>query len=222
MERPWPPSLPPLLARGPDWLVIDKPAGLAVHAGPRTRDCLEARLAAAGERARPVHRLDRDTSGCLLLGARPASVRRLQAAFAERRVQKLYWAVVAHPPRDDAGRVEAPLGKVSSREKGWRMVVDAAGKPAATLWEVLAREGELALIAFRPETGRTHQLRVHATLLAEGSHILGDPVYGRAAPGGLMLHARGLAFPSANGRKEEVTAPLPERFRALGFSDRVG
>lgn len=219
MERLWPPSLPPLLAEGDDWLVLDKPAGLAVHPGPRTFDSLEGRLSAAGVRASPAHRLDRDTSGCLLLARRPAALRRLQAAFASRGVEKVYWAIVANPPEFDEGRIEAPLSKISSKAKGWRMIADPGGKPAFTGWKILARRGDLAMMVFRPETGRTHQLRVHATLLAQGAHILGDAVYGQAAPGGLALHARALAFPDRDGTRVEALAPMPRRFVQLGFTE---
>jgi tRNA pseudouridine32 synthase/23S rRNA pseudouridine746 synthase len=218
MERLWSPSLPPLLAEGDDWLVLDKPAGLAVHPGPRTFDSLEGRLATAGVAASPVHRLDRDTSGCLLLARRPAALRRLQAAFASRDVEKVYWAIVVNPPERDEGRIDAPLLKISSKAKGWRMIVDPGGKPAVTGWKVLARRGGLALMAFRPETGRTHQLRVHATLMSKGAHILGDVVYGQPAPGGLALHARALAFPDRDRARAQALAPVPERFRELGFA----
>lgn len=200
-----------------DCLVIDKPAGLAVHPGPATADSLETRLATAGLPFRPVHRLDRDTSGCLLLAKRPAALRRLMRAFAAGQVEKTYLALVTPAPRSDAGVVDMPIAKISSRTRGWRMVADAAGRPALTRWQVLARHGEMALLRFLPATGRTHQLRVHASLLAEGGAILGDPVYGRGEPGGLMLHAWQLGFPDATGRIVTAVAPFPARFRALGF-----
>lgn len=214
-------TLPPVLLEGRSWFVIDKPAGLAVHPGPRTPHSLEALLPAyAPNRPAPqaVHRLDRDTSGCLLVARRPATLRRLSAAFADGQVRKLYWAIVENPPAADAGRVTAPLLKRSTAEAGWRMVVDPAGKPAATAWAVLERQAGRALVAFRPETGRTHQIRVHATRLADGAFIHGDPVYGTAAPCGLMLHARSLGFVDPDGGAAvEVEAPCPERFRGLGF-----
>ncbi len=216
MTRGRPPGVA-ILLEDPDCAVIDKPPGLAVHPGPRTRDSLETRLAAAGCRWRPVHRLDRDTSGCLLLAKRPAALRRLQAAFAGRMIEKSYLAVVAPPPEADAGRIDAPLARRSSRARGWWIAVANDGQPAVTHWQVEARAPAGALVRFRPETGRTHQLRVHATLLARSAAILGDPVYGRGDPGGLMLHAAALAFPDAAGRRMEVRAPLPERFRNLGF-----
>jgi tRNA pseudouridine32 synthase/23S rRNA pseudouridine746 synthase len=214
-----------LLAEGRSWFVLDKPAGLAVHAGPRTPESLEALLPLyAPNRPAPqaVHRLDRDTSGCLLVARRPATLRRLAAAFAAGEVEKRYWAIVENPPEADEGLVEAPLLKQSSAREGWRMRADPAGKPASTHWAVLVRTEGRALVAFRPETGRTHQIRVHATLLARGAHLHGDPVYGRASPHGMMLHARSLAFSdpdkgSDNGARVEVLAPCPARFRALDF-----
>ena len=226
--------MPPVLAQSRSWLVLDKPAGLAVHQGPRTPHSLEQLLRALAPRRpppQPVHRLDRDTSGCLLVATRPSALRQLSAAFASRSVEKIYWAIVAGPPRADSGRIEAALGKISSRAQGWRMVADPNGKPAATDWEVIARVGELALIAFRPETGRTHQIRVHATLLAPGAVIVGDPVYGAAGQHGMMLHAQSLSFPNPDDTTDTsddtlrivcVTAPLPARFRTLGFDDRPG
>jgi tRNA pseudouridine32 synthase/23S rRNA pseudouridine746 synthase len=215
-------TLPPLLAEGRSWFVLDKPAGLAVHPGPKTPVSLEALLPAfAPNRPVPqaVHRLDRDTSGCLLVARRASALRRLSAAFERGEVRKLYWGIVENPPEAEAGRVSAPLLKRSSAQAGWRMVADAAGKPAATAWVVLAREAGRALVAFRPETGRTHQIRVHATLLAPGAALHGDPVYGQAAAGEMMLHARELAFADPDdGAPVEVTSPFPARFAALGFS----
>jgi tRNA pseudouridine32 synthase/23S rRNA pseudouridine746 synthase len=210
-----------VLAEGRTWFVIDKPVGLAVHPGPKTPDSLEDLLPAYAPnrpRPQPVHRLDRDTSGCLLIAGRPAALRRLSAAFQRGEVRKLYWALVEQPPEAETGLVDAPLLKRSSARDGWRMVVDPAGKPARTRWTVLERQGPIALIAFAPETGRTHQLRVHATRLGPGAAIMGDSVYGRLHPGGLMLHARALAFPDPDGeRTTTVEAPCPDRFLELGF-----
>jgi tRNA pseudouridine32 synthase/23S rRNA pseudouridine746 synthase len=192
-----------------------------VHPGPRTPESLEALLPGyAPNRPVPqaVHRLDRDTSGCLLVARRASALRRLAAAFAAGEVGKLYWAIVEKPPEADRGRVEAPLLKRSTAAQGWQMHADPAGKAAATAWEVLVRREGRALIAFRPETGRTHQIRVHATLMAPGAAIHGDPVYGVAAAGGMMLHARALAFTDPDtGGPVTALAPCPARFRDLGF-----
>ncbi len=201
----------PILHCDDELLVLDKPAGLAVHPGPRTPDSLEALLPdlalRLGQR-RPLvlmHRLDRDTSGCLLLARRPAGVRRLSRLFETRQVEKLYWAILDRLPAQDSGTIEAPLAKISSAEAGWRMVVSKGGKPATTHWQVLDRAARL--VAFRPLTGRTHQIRVHATCL--GSAITGDPVYGEAGDTAMRLHARALALPRADGSRLAVEAPLP-------------
>lgn len=208
--------LPPILAEGKTWLVLDKPAGLAVHPGPRTPDSLEALLPAFalhGLVPQPVHRLDRDTSGCLLLSRRPSAHRTLARAFSEGAVEKTYWALVEGPVTAEAGRIDAPLLKTSSAAQGWRMVADPRGQAAATRWRRLAQLGNYTLLEFRPETGRTHQIRVHATLLGPGTALVGDPVYGTADARGMMLHARALGFAEPQtGARVEVMAPLPARF----------
>jgi tRNA pseudouridine32 synthase/23S rRNA pseudouridine746 synthase len=209
-------SLPPILAAGPGWLVLDKPPGLAVHPGPRTPHSLEAllpQLALHGHAPRPVHRLDRDTSGCLLLSRRASVHRRLAAAFASGSVRKCYWALVEGRFEGDAGRIVAPLLKQSRAGAGWRMRPCPSGQPAATRWLRLADLGAQALVAFFPETGRTHQIRVHATLMGHNTAIAGDPVYGRGGPAGMMLHARSLGFEEPqSGDRVEVVAPAPCRF----------
>ena len=203
-------------------LVLDKPAGLAVHPGPRTPHSLEALLpglaARLGLHRRPVlmHRLDRDTSGCLLLALKPAAVRHLSRLFEARQVRKTYWAILDKVPDEDGGTINMPLAKVSSAQAGWRMAPDSRGKPAVTTWRVLDRT--TGLVAFQPLTGRTHQLRVHANCL--GTAITGDPVYGRpeerrtdqeraGAVQGMRLHARQLEMPMPDRSVLTVCAPLP-------------
>lgn len=191
-------------------LILDKPAGLAVHPGPTTPHSLEAHLIQLREgfirSPQPAHRLDRDTSGCLVLARHPKALRRLTALFAAGRIAKTYWAIVDGAPDGDTGTVDAPLLKVSTVADGWRMVVDARGKAAVTRWEVLER-GARSLVAFMPETGRTHQVRVHAGTL--GTPIAGDPVYG-AGTGAMLLHARRVVVPYADDRPPiDATAPLP-------------
>lgn len=191
-------------------LILDKPAGLAVHPGPATQHSLEAHLIGLREgfvrSPQPAHRLDRDTSGCLVLARHPRALRRLTALFAEGRVEKTYWAIVDGAPADDAGEVDAPLLKVSTAADGWRMVVDPRGKPAVTRWRVLER-GARSLVEFQPATGRTHQIRVHAATLA--TPIVGDPVYGTG--GTMLLHARHIVVPYREaGPAVTATAPLPE------------
>ncbi len=202
-------------------LVIDKPAGLAVHPGSRTPESLEdylRHLRFGFEREPlPVHRLDRDTSGCLLLARNPKAHKRFQRAFEEKKVEKSYVAILDGVPEQQAGSVDFPLGKVSSREEGWRMVSDAGGKPSLTHWRVVAEKGGRAVVLFSPETGRTHQIRVHA---AEGiGHpISGDPVYG-AGRGPMLLHALSIRFDRGAKPPVEARAPLPPTFINAGFGD---
>lgn len=214
-----PPPIP-ILAEGKTWLVVDKPAGLAVHPGPRTPDSLEdllPALALHGVVPQPAHRLDRDTSGCLLLSRRASAHRTLSRAFAAGGVAKLYWALVTGTLPSGAGRIDAPLLKRSSAIEGWRMVPDPRGQRAATRWRQIGQVGELALVEFRPETGRTHQIRVHATLIGMGTALVGDPIYGQADPRGMMLHARALGFAEPQtGLRVDVVAPVPARFRLAG------
>ena len=207
----------PILHIDAHLLVIDKPAGIAVHPGPRTPRSLEDHLWELREgfvrNPQPAHRLDRDTSGCLVLARHPKAHKRLTQLFVAGRVGKTYLAVVDGTPDEDEGRIDGPLRKISSAEAGWRMIVDEAGKPAATRWRVLVREATRALIEFTPETGRTHQVRVHAAAL--GHPILGDPVYG-AGNGPMRLHASAIEVPYREGEAAvRVVAPLPEGWPVL-------
>ncbi|HEV2745873.1 MAG TPA: RNA pseudouridine synthase [Allosphingosinicella sp.] len=202
-------------------IVIDKPAGLAVHPGSRTRESLEDYLHhfrfGFQRLPLPVHRLDRDTSGCLLLARNPKAHKRFQRAFEDRKVAKTYVAVVDGVPEAEEGVVDMPLGKVSTREEGWRMVQDPRGQPSVSHWRVAAVKDKRAVIVFTPETGRTHQLRVHA---AEGLGIpiSGDPVYGRGR-GPMLLHASSLRMERNGKPPVEATAPLPPTFVDAGFGD---
>jgi tRNA pseudouridine32 synthase/23S rRNA pseudouridine746 synthase len=202
-------------------LAIDKPAGLAVHPGPKTRESLERYLPDLrfGFQRRPtlVHRLDRDTSGCLLLARNPKAHKRFSRAFEENRVEKSYVAVLDGVPEAEEGAVDIPLAKISSREAGWRVVADPRGKPAVTRWRRLGEREGRALILFLPETGRTHQLRVHA-VEGLGIPIAGDPVYGRGR-GPMLLHARSLRMERDGKNPVEATAPLPPTFLQAGFGD---
>lgn len=202
-------------------IILDKPAGLAVTPGVRERRSLEDHLDGLRfgfrRRPQPVHRLDRDTSGCLLLARNPKAHRALAQAFEARRAGKVYAAVLDRCPQGDTGRVELALAKVSSAETGWRMVPDPAGKPAATRWRVAARRGGRALVLFAPETGRTHQVRVHAAA-GLGTPIAGDPVYG-AGEGPMLLHALSLSVPRDGKPPAAARAPLPPSFAAAGFGE---
>jgi tRNA pseudouridine32 synthase/23S rRNA pseudouridine746 synthase len=204
-------------------IVIDKPAGLAVHPGARTRESLEDylhHLRFGFQRLPlPVHRLDRDTSGCLLLARNPKAHKAFQRAFEEKRVGKSYVAVLAGVPEAESGSVDMALGKVSTAEEGWRMVPDESGKQAVTHWRVATvREGR-AVVVFSPETGRTHQIRVHAAS-GIGIPISGDPVYG-AGKGPMLLHALSLKVERDGKPPVEATAPLPPTFVSAGFGDVV-
>lgn len=200
-------ALPPILYRDPDIAILDKPAGLAVHAGPKTPDSLEDVLPLLGGRHfTPVaaHRLDRDTSGCIAIACSRRGAKWLGAAFAGQGAAKAYWAILSRLPPAAGGLIDAPLKKISSAAAGWRMVVAPGGKPARTRWTLL--DAAHRLVEFRPETGRTHQIRVHAAHI--GCPIIGDPVYGDGS-GPLRLHARQLAITLPDGRIIQAQAPLP-------------
>ncbi|WP_431283727.1 RluA family pseudouridine synthase [Humitalea sp. 24SJ18S-53] len=212
-----------ILWLAPDVMVIDKPFGLPVDGGRAQKPSLESwwPVLQMGKRhpPQPAHRLDMDTAGCLVLGRTKPALAALGTLFAGSGVQKTYWAVTRGGPKGDAGVVDLPLAKVSSKARGWRMLPGPAGLPAQTAWRVLGRGGGLCWLELRPKTGRTHQLRVHAAA-ALGGAILGDAVYGSAGPG-LHLLARAIGFDWPDGRVE-VTAPVPPHMRdalaACGFS----
>ena len=182
-------------------LVIDKPAGLPVDPPRDGSLSLENHLVSLkfGFQRVPhaVHRLDRDTSGCLLLSRNPKAHARLQQAFERGEVEKRYLAILDGVPEGGGGVIDLPLAKTSTAEAGWRMIPDASGKPATTHWALLGVHEGRAFVEFRPQTGRTHQIRVHAAQ-GIGVAVLGDPVYGRADPRGMMLHAAELIVPRAN------------------------
>ena len=200
-------------------IIIDKPAGLPVTTPRAGGNSLEKTLKTLtfGFKRPPmiVHRLDQDTSGCLLLARHPKAQKLFNASFEAGEVTKRYVAVLDGVPAEQEGLIDMALGKVSTREAGWRIVPDPAGKAARTHWRVLQTVGARTLVEFRPETGRTHQLRVHAAS-GIGIPIWGDPVYGRAQ-GTLLLHATFLSLPRRDKPVVEASAPLPSSFGALGF-----
>jgi RluA family pseudouridine synthase len=192
-------------------LVIDKPAGIPVHAGPGGGPNLESSFDTLrfGLPYPPAlaHRLDRDTSGCLVLGRHPKALRRLGRLFAEGKVEKTYWAVVDGRPVQDEGRIETGLRKLT-RGSGWRMVVDPAGQRAVTDYRVLGIAAGRTWLELRPRTGRTHQIRVHCAAL--GCAVADDPVYGKAqgaAP--LLLHARAILLPLYPARPPIAVSSTP-------------
>lgn len=216
-------SVIPILYEDGEALVIDKPAGLPIErprAGGRSLENHLEDLKLGFQRVPvPVHRIDTDTSGCLLMARNPKALKRFNAAFEAREVEKVYLGIVAGPVAEDEGTIALSLSKISSAEKGWRMIAAKKGKPAVTHWRKLAERGGMTLVEFRPETGRTHQIRVHAEH-GLGHALLGDPVYGngQGAPR-TMLHARALTVPRPGKTPIEAVAPLPADFRALGFGD---
>ncbi|MBR0652578.1 RNA pseudouridine synthase [Roseomonas terrae] len=214
-RQPAPPAIAArILVLRDDALVLDKPAGLPVHRGPRggasIEDWLEPLRMGKRHLPQPAHRLDADTAGCLVLGRTKPALAALGRAFAAGQVDKTYWAVVRGGPAEDAGVIDAPLHKVSSAARGWRMEVHPNGQRAVTRWRVLGRGPAMAWVELRPETGRTHQLRVHAA--AQRWPMLGDPVYGDPGFGGLHLLARAIALPI--DPPLAATAPVPPHMDA--------
>jgi tRNA pseudouridine32 synthase/23S rRNA pseudouridine746 synthase len=195
-------------------IVLDKPAGLPVDAPRRGGESIASRLnelrCGFQRPPTPMHRLDTDTSGCLLFARSPKGRTIFQRAFEGRTVEKHYLAVIGSEVAEDSGVIDIPLAKTSSAEAGWKMVADSHGVEATTHWRRLALRDGATLVEFRPLTGRTHQIRVHARE-AFGSGIIGDRVYG--IPGGpMLLHASRLVVPRDGKPAIDVTAPLPDYF----------
>ena len=195
-------------------IVLDKPAGLPVDAPRRGGESIASRLdeLRMGFRRPPVamHRLDQDTTGCLLFARNVRARAVFQQAFESGQVEKYYLAVVGAALDQEDGLIDLPLAKVSSADAGWRMVHDPSGQPARTAWRRLVVRDGRSLVEFRPQTGRTHQIRAHARE-GVGAGIVGDRVYG--FPGGsMLLHASRLVVPRGAKPAIDVTAPLPETF----------
>jgi len=220
-----------ILYKDADVLALNKAPGLAVQGGTGLNRHLDGMLDAlrfeAAERPRLVHRLDRDTSGVLLLARHAQAAAELAAAFRHKDCRKVYWAIVVGVPKPERGRIDLALAKLPGRA-GERMEPDEAGKPAVTEYRVIDRAGrQAAWLELAPLTGRTHQLRAHCAAL--GTPILGDAKYGGAGaflglPGmarRLHLHARNIRLPRPDGRWIEVSAAPPphmlEDARSLGF-----
>ena len=210
----------PILYEDAEALVINKPGGLPIERPRKGGASLEDRLdeLKLGFRMAPVpvHRLDTDTSGCLLLARNPKALKRYNKAFEDKLVGKTYLGVLAGIPAAKEGTVSLSLAKISSAEKGWRMIPARKGKPSVTHWRVVAEVNGRALVEFTPETGRTHQIRVHCAS-GIGLPLLGDPVYG-AANGfaRTMLHAAAITVPREGKPPIEASAPMPADFAALG------
>jgi 23S rRNA pseudouridine1911/1915/1917 synthase len=219
-----------LLHEDADLLALDKPPGLVVHPGAgRATGTLVHRLldrypelAGVGGAGRPgiVHRLDKDTSGVLIVARTPAAYRELVRQFAGREIDKRYLAIVYGAPAAASGTIEAPIGR--HRTERQRMTVRAGGRPATTGWRKLAAAGAVALLELTLHTGRTHQIRVHLKHL--GHPLIGDPIYGEARWRGVTgparralesfprpaLHAWRLRLPHPNsGAEVTLEAPAP-------------
>lgn len=195
-------------------MIVDKPPGLPVD---RPRDGslsvmnhLDSLRFGFERQPMVVHRLDRDTSGCLMLARNPRMQKKIGSAFEAGTVQKTYLAILAGVPGESGGTVDRSLSKVSSRDRGWRMIGDPGGQRAVTHWEVVTVGDGQALVRFTPETGRTHQLRVHAAD-GIGIPIAGDPVYGTRGAH-MLLHAHTLSLPREAKPPVAATAPLPPHF----------
>jgi len=226
-----------VIYRDKDILAINKPAGLAVQGGSRTHRHLDGMLDVlqfdAVERPRLVHRLDKDTSGVLLLGRNARSTAALTEAFREKETGKTYWALVYGKPGKQSGQISLNLAKRQSQtpgKRGERVEVDMEqGKPAVTNFEIIDvtefAGSTFSWVQLEPLTGRTHQLRVHMT--ATGTPIVGDGKYtdGRAWPeelsAHLYLHARKIRLPGSKGKAGDIVAPMPPHMEAawgkLGF-----
>jgi len=207
-----------LLYRDGLMLVVDKPAGIPVHRGPKGGNSFEDYFDALrfGLPRSPAlaHRLDKDTSGCLVLGRHRKALALLGKLFKQGKVRKTYWAVVEGGPDAAEGRIEIALSKLDE-SRGWWMKPDPQGLPSISTWQVMGRAGGRTWLALEPLTGRTHQLRVHCAEM--GWPVVGDTIYGKAprnsvSLGGpaLHLHAREVVVPiSKNKPPVTITAPVP-------------
>lgn len=226
-----------VIYRDDDVLVINKPAGLAVQGGSGTTHHLDGMLDAlrfgAQDRPRLVHRLDRDTSGVLVLARTAAAATALAAAFKSKETEKIYWAVTAGVPPRYEGTIDVPLAKQGGRGRERVAADDDDGLRAITHFRVIdVATKRAAWVELLPVTGRTHQLRVHC--LEMGTPILGDGKYGGAEaflqgcdlPRQVHLHARRLRMPHPRKGEILVEAPLPphmvQTFKYFGFSEGDG
>jgi tRNA pseudouridine32 synthase/23S rRNA pseudouridine746 synthase len=227
-----------LLYRDGLMLVIDKPAGLPVHRGPKGAAAKASGIEGAlqdhfgalrfGLPRAPelAHRLDRETAGCLVLGRHRKALATLGDLFKDGKVGKTYWAVVEGSPEADEGTIDLALGK-RNQDRGWWMKVDPAGQPSLTTWKIMGRGEGWTWLALEPVTGRTHQLRVHCQ--AMGWPILGDTIYGSAqrfGGPGLHLLSREIVVPLYKNKDPiRVTAPVPPQMRealaACGWTEEA-
>lgn len=223
-----------------DLLVLNKPSGIAVQGGTKTTHHIDRLLEGLGDgpeiRPRLVHRLDRDTSGVLVIAKRRAVAAKLGRAFQTRSVRKIYWALLHGVPKPSQGKVDAALVKAGGpdgdRVRKARPGEKDIAQSAVTHYSVVDRAGQkVSFVSLKPVTGRQHQLRAHMAII--GHPILGDGKYegDKNLPDGisnrLYLHARRISFPHPSGEGVvDITAPLPEHmakaFALFGFAERNG
>ena len=207
----------PILYEDDDVIVVNKPSGLLTHTKgglsdePTVAEIIRPKTSFATDTDRPgiVHRLDRDTSGLLIIAKDPESAAHLQRQFAERTAKKTYIAITDGKPKLNAAKIDLPIGRNPSAPSTFR--VDPNGKPAQTTYHVLAENDAQSLIELKPTTGRTHQLRVHLTHL--NAPILGDRVYGKSSDCRMMLHAQKLEITLPSGERKVFEAAIPDEFK---------
>ena len=207
----------PILYEDDDVIVVNKPSGLLTHAKgglsdePTVAEIIRPKTSFATDTDRPgiVHRLDRDTSGLLIIAKNPESAAHLQRQFAERTAKKTYVAITDGKPKLNAAKIDLPIGRNPSAPSTFR--IDPNGKPAQTTYHVLAENDAQSLVELKPTTGRTHQLRVHLAHL--NAPILGDRVYGKSSDCRMMLHAQKLEITLPSGERKVFEAAIPNEFK---------
>lgn len=207
----------PILYEDDDVIVVNKPSGLLTHAKgglsdePTVAEIIRPKTSFATDTDRPgiVHRLDRDTSGLLIIAKNPESAAHLQRQFAERTAKKTYIAITDGKPKLNAAKIDLPIGRNPSAPSTFR--IDPNGKPAQTTYHVLVENDAQSLVELKPTTGRTHQLRVHLAHL--NAPILGDRVYGKSSDCRMMLHAQKLEITLPSGERKVFEAAIPDEFK---------
>lgn len=213
----------PILYEDDDVIVVNKPSGLLTHAKgglsdePTVAEIIRPKTSFATDTDRPgiVHRLDRDTSGLLIIAKNPESAAHLQRQFAERTAKKTYIAITDGKPKLNAAKIDLPIGRNPSAPSTFR--IDPNGKPAQTTYHVLAENDAQSLVELKPTTGRTHQLRVHLAHL--NAPILGDRVYGKSSDCRMMLHAQKLEITLPSGERKVFEAAVPDEFKRFFTED---
>ena len=207
----------PILYEDDDVIVVNKPSGLLTHAKgglsdePTVAEIIRPKTSFATDTDRPgiVHRLDRDTSGLLIIAKNPESAAHLQRQFAERTAKKTYVAITDGKPKLNAAKIDLPIGRNPSAPSTFR--IDPNGKSAQTTYHVLVENDAQSLVELKPTTGRTHQLRVHLAHL--NAPILGDRVYGKSSDCRMMLHAQKLEITLPSGERKVFEAAVPDEFK---------